>query len=80
MPNDRKHSLATIVPELENAAEDAEAEIRMLDEEEAKLLQRVRQTVGGLSDLRYGRMSNSQLREEILEGLKNVEETCQGKA
>ncbi|KAJ2895540.1 hypothetical protein MKZ38_006390 [Zalerion maritima] len=79
LPNDRKHNLRTIVPELESAAEDAEVEIRHLEEEEARLLETVRQTVGSLSDLRYSRLSNSKLRDEILEGLKNVEKTCQGK-
>jgi len=34
-------------------------------------------TVGGLSDLRYGRLANGKLREEILEGLGRLEQACE---
>lgn len=80
LPNEHKHSLNTIIPELESAAQDMGAEIAQLEAEEAHLLLSVKQSVGGLSDLRYGRFSNSQLPEEIIQGLKIVEETCQKRA
>jgi len=36
----------------------------------------VQQTVGGMSDLRYGRLGNSQLREQVLDGLADLHATC----
>lgn len=33
----------------------------------------MRETVGGLSDLRYGKMENKGLRGQILEGLERLE-------
>ena len=36
----------------------------------------VQQTVGGMSDLRYGRLGNSQLREQVLDGLADLQATC----
>jgi len=74
-----KHSLLSALPELESAAQDLEAEIQRLEDEEAQLLQTAQQTVGSLSDLRYGRLSNGELRQQILEGLQNVRETCERK-
>ena len=56
-----------------------EAELQRLEAEEAQLLESAKQTVGNLSDLRYGRLSNSKLREQVLEGLQNVQETCERK-
>lgn len=56
-----------------------EAELQLLDEEEAALLASVRQTVGAMSDLRYGRLANSQLREQVLDGLANLHEICRAK-
>lgn len=53
--------------------------MQQLEEEETVFLQEVKQTVGGLSDLRYGRFSNGRLREQVLEGLTNLEETCKRK-
>lgn len=37
----------------------------------------IQQTVGSMSDLRYGRLSNGQLRKQVLEGLQTVQETCE---
>lgn len=71
------HSLTSIVPELDDAIHDLEAELQQLDEEEARLLAAVQQSVGNLSDLRYGRLANPQLRDQVLEGLQNVQATCE---
>lgn len=71
------HSLTSIVPELDDAIHDLEAEIQMLDEEEARLMAAVQQSVGNLSDLRYGRLSNPQLSGSVIEGLRNVQATCE---
>lgn len=74
-----KHHVSTIVPELDNSAEELDATIQNLDREEAALLQEIKQTVGGMSDLRYGRFSNSQLGKQVIDGLHAVQETCESK-
>ena len=73
-------SLISTVGALGSAVEDVEAEVRLLEEEEAQLLQTVQQAVGSLSDLRYGRLANPQLRDQVLEGLDNVQATCDNMA
>ncbi|KAL2260990.1 hypothetical protein VTK26DRAFT_4836 [Humicola hyalothermophila] len=77
-PNER-HSLATILPDMEGAVSELGAELQLLEEEEAALLASVRQTVGGMSDLRYGRLANSQLPGQVLDGLANLQEICKTK-
>lgn len=61
---------------MSSAADDIEEEIRRLDEEAETLLEEMRGTVGGLSDLRYGRLANGELREQVLEGLERLESSC----
>lgn len=56
-----------------------ESELQLLGEEEAALLASIQQTVGSMSDLRYGRFANGQLRDQVLEGLENLRETCKSK-
>ncbi|KAK8134404.1 hypothetical protein PG984_006416 [Apiospora sp. TS-2023a] len=75
----KKHTLMTILPELDAAAIDMEQEVQKLEEEEAALLQSVKQTVGNMSDLRYGRFSNSNLQGEVLDGLNSIQEVCKSK-
>ncbi|ROV97111.1 hypothetical protein VMCG_07501 [Cytospora schulzeri] len=74
-----KHNINSIIPELDSSAEELDAAIQSLEKEEAELLQSIKQTVGSMSDLRYGRLSNGQLRKQVLEGLQNVQETCETK-
>lgn len=57
--------------------EELDATIQDLEKEEAELLQDIKQTVGGMSDLRYGRFSNSQLGKQVIDGLQVVQETCE---
>jgi centromere-localized protein 2 len=71
-----KHNINTIIPELDSSVEELDAAIQSLEKEEAELLQSIKQTVGSMSDLRYGRLSNGQLRKQVLEGLQIVQETC----
>ncbi|KAH6621418.1 Cnl2/NKP2 family protein-domain-containing protein [Chaetomium sp. MPI-SDFR-AT-0129] len=75
-PQNDKHTLSTILPEMEAAISALEAELQLLEEEEASLLASVRQTVDALSDLRYGRLANGQLPEQVLDGLGNLEAIC----
>ena len=51
----------------------------MLQEEEAALLESVKQTVGGLSDLRYGKFANGKVKDEVLDSLTTLQETCDSK-
>ncbi|KAJ4417931.1 hypothetical protein N0V82_005888 [Gnomoniopsis sp. IMI 355080] len=74
-----KHNITSIVPELDLSVEELEATIESLEREEADLLQDIKQTVGGMSDLRYGRFSNSQLGQQVIDGLHAVQETCESK-
>jgi len=69
--------LKSIIPELESAVEDVEDEIRKLEEEAEAVLEEMKGIVGGLSDLRYGRLANGQLREQVLEGLERLESSCE---
>ncbi|KAK4454932.1 Cnl2/NKP2 family protein-domain-containing protein [Podospora aff. communis PSN243] len=80
-PNARiaKHTINTIIPDLESAVSELEGELERFQQEEATLLASVQQTVGNLSDLRYGRPGNSQLREQVLDGLVDLQETCKAK-
>ncbi|KAF9874505.1 Cnl2/NKP2 family protein [Colletotrichum karsti] len=77
---DPKHTLSSIIPEMDSAVADLEAEIRELEAQEAALLDSVKQTVGTMSDLRYGRISNATLRDSVIEGLKTVQDACEGKS
>ncbi|TPX10005.1 uncharacterized protein E0L32_008852 [Thyridium curvatum] len=74
-----RHKLGTVLPELETAISDLEDEIQAFRSDEEKLLLAVRQTVGNLSDLRYGKLANSHLRDQVLEGLADVQATCKRK-
>lgn len=72
-----KHNIHSIVPELDSAVEELDAAIHDLEQVEIELKEAIQQTVGNMSDLRYGRLSNGQLRNQIIEGLEAFRETCQ---
>ncbi|KAK1473309.1 Cnl2/NKP2 family protein [Colletotrichum cuscutae] len=77
---DPKHTINSIVPEMDTAIADLEAEIQELEAQEAKLMESVKQTVGSMSDLRYGRLANPKLGEDVIQGLKSVQDACDGKS
>ena len=64
---------------MEAAVEDIEDELRRMEEETETLLEEIKDTVGGLSDLRYGRLANLQLREQVIDGLQRLETACENK-
>lgn len=76
LPVPQLHTLRSILLEIEKAVEDVEEEIRRDEEETGRLIDEMQSIIGGLSDLRYGRLANSQLRDEVLEGLARLEGTC----
>lgn len=80
LPVSNPHSLKSIIPELEKAIEDVEDEIRRDEEETEALLEEMKGIVGGLSDLRYGRLANGELRNQILDGLRRLEGSCGNEA
>ena len=47
-----------------------------MNEESDRLLEEMKGIVGGLSDLRHGKFANDQLREQVLDGLQRLEESC----
>jgi centromere-localized protein 2 len=77
---DPKLDLNSILEEMGTAAQSLEKEIEQLQEEEQSLTHSVQQTVGKMSDLRYGRFENVQLRDQVYEGLSNLQEACKRKA
>ncbi|KAK7457449.1 hypothetical protein CaCOL14_001530 [Colletotrichum acutatum] len=77
---DPNHTINSIVPEMDTAIADLEAEIQELEAQEAKLMESVKQTVGSMSDLRYGRLANPKLGEDVIQGLKSVQDACDGKS
>jgi centromere-localized protein 2 len=58
------------------ASGDLSVELQSLEDEAAKLLAEITATVSGLSDLRYGRLANGQLNQEVLESLGGLESVC----
>jgi centromere-localized protein 2 len=75
------HTMETLLPAMDQAAEDIEEEIRMLEEEAAKTLQDIQTTVGDLSDLRYGRLPRAPIGEDdlaadVVNGLARLEQVC----
>ena len=62
---------------MEGAIEDIEDEIRRLEEEAEMMSSEMGSTIGSLSDLRYGRLANAQLPEQVLGGLERLESACE---
>ncbi|PHH60518.1 hypothetical protein CDD81_1565 [Ophiocordyceps australis] len=75
-----RYSLVSIVPELDGAADALEAEIKQLEQQEQALLASVKQTVGDLSDLRYGKLANIKLIQDLVDGLDAMQQTCTTKS
>jgi centromere-localized protein 2 len=78
-PKHSKHTLASILPDMESAISELETELQLLEEEEVSLVVSVKQTVGAMSDLRYGRLANNQLPEQVVDGLANLQEICRAR-
>lgn len=57
---------------MEAAEEEIEREIEALEKEAEELLESVNGTVGGLSDLRYGKFGNAGVGEEVVGALKDL--------
>ena len=66
------YTAASIVPALEEAVRGLEAEVGAMEEEREGLRREMEGIVGGLSDLRYGKLRKGE-GEEVLEALREVE-------
>lgn len=64
---------------MQSAVGDIQQEVQSLEEEEAALLEAIRQAVGSMSDLRYGRLANPELKDEVFDGLQDFQEVCKQK-
>ncbi|RDA84021.1 hypothetical protein CP532_2915 [Ophiocordyceps camponoti-leonardi (nom. inval.)] len=74
------HSLRSVLPELDGAVKALEAEIRLLSDEQETLSEDVKQTISGLSDLRYGKFANGAVKGQVEGGLDSLCEACRDKA
>ena len=68
-----------MIPAVDDAIKALELETDKLQKEEERLMESLNHTIGSLSDLRYGRLQNAGLTEEVLESLEAFRETCQRK-
>lgn len=64
---------------MDDAITDMEHEIQAMEQEETALLESTRQAVGNMSDLRYGRFVNPKLKDEVLDGLRRMQDVCEHK-
>ncbi|KAJ4155180.1 hypothetical protein LMH87_000437 [Akanthomyces muscarius] len=74
-----KHTLGSILPELEGATAAVEGEIAKLQQQEADLKEALARTIDELGDLRTGELTNQQLPDEVLDRLENLQEICNRK-
>jgi centromere-localized protein 2 len=76
------HNERSIVPSMTAACGDIEQQILAIEQETAEALEDIKQTVGNLSDLRYGRLpkvagSEDSLAEETIDALRRLEQVAQ---
>ncbi|KAI1006745.1 hypothetical protein K3495_g1471 [Podosphaera aphanis] len=77
LPERESHTLESLISEMRQAKEVMENEIQRLKEEEQKELKEIQSIVGSLSDLRYGKLANPQLRQQAIEGCLRLEKICE---
>ncbi|KAG5924152.1 hypothetical protein E4U42_004738 [Claviceps africana] len=75
-----KHTLQSILPDLEGAAGALEDEIQQLHDDEEQLLASIAQTVDSLASLRYGGFSDVRIADLVVEGLVALQEECAKKS
>ncbi|KAL2835174.1 Ctf8-domain-containing protein [Aspergillus cavernicola] len=80
--SDEYHSVPSLLSAMETACTSIEQEIAGVDRDAATLLSELNSTVGGMSDLRYGKMHGSvgptdeEVVSEAIRGLDNLEDVC----
>jgi centromere-localized protein 2 len=68
--------MSSILPALNSAAEDLSKELQSLEAEAEALFDIIETTVSGMSDLRYGKLSNGRLNQEVIESLGGLDSAC----
>ena len=77
--NNATHTLASAVPELKSAVEALKDQLGSLHAQQKKLEDEVGAMVGDFSDLRYGKLGNAQLKQDVVDGLEALQATCNSK-
>ncbi|KAF2497585.1 hypothetical protein BU16DRAFT_606117 [Lophium mytilinum] len=75
------HTIRTVVPELERASTELEAQIAAMEAESDALLAEIKSSIGDLSDLRYGRFAKTpgaseDVSHDVLVTLKRLVAAC----
>ena len=76
------HSASSLLDAMEKACSDIGHQVAEMDEEATLILSKLNNTVGDLSDLRYGKMqgpagtSGEDMVNEAIRGLSNLEDAC----
>ncbi|OQD68623.1 hypothetical protein PENDEC_c033G05764 [Penicillium decumbens] len=75
------HSVPSLLAEMDAACANIEREISDADREAEDLLKELNNTVGDMSDLRYGKLQGpagtaNNVAEETIKGLQNLEDIC----
>jgi centromere-localized protein 2 len=79
---DRRHTMDSLLQDMEHACEQLAAATQHAEAEAEEILWHVKETVGALSDLRYGKFARAPSMEvggmegEVLEALKGLEDAC----
>ena len=79
---DSRHTMDSLLQDMEHTCEQLEAASQDAETEAEEILQHMKETVGALSDLRYGKFVRAPSAEigglegEVLEALKGLQETC----
>jgi centromere-localized protein 2 len=78
---DHRHSLRSLLPEMERACASMEKEIESAEAEAAAILAELTARTGELSDLRYGKFNKpsgiaGDIVDEAIRGLNKLEEAC----
>ncbi|KAJ6779611.1 hypothetical protein PWT90_05625 [Aphanocladium album] len=74
-----KHTLDSILPELDGASGAIEAEIAKLQQQEADLKEAIANTINDLGSLRTGDFTNPELPNQVLDGLEKLQDICNRK-
>ena len=79
---DKRHTMASLLHDMEHTCEHLEAESQQTEAEAEELLRHMKETIGALSDLRYGKFAKGPSMEvggmegEVVKALKGLEEAC----
>jgi len=79
---DRQHTVESLLRDMEHACQQLEAETQHMETEAEEVLRHVKETVGALSDLRYGKFAKAPgvevggLEGEVVKALKGLEDAC----